>query len=415
MKRRNLLFIALAALLSLSACNNGKKDSGTDTDTGSQTDTSTETDTGTETGTETETGSETETDTETETQTDTGSTEKVTPTIIIDLKEDTEFDVAEDFNLPTITVTPSDAQYNVTFTSYDGQSDLGKDAPVDIGDYAIKVTTVESDKYEVATKSVKFFIRQFYTISFKANDQALENGAEFALGTPVTISTETSVGNLTPSKIEYTKDEGATVLGDTFPTELGTYAVNAYFDRTERYASASAFRWFKVVSASRVTPVVTIKYGNEANTENGGAGSFAEGSIPDFSYSIAYDGQPVTDATVEAFYQNEANEQRINKEDMVAGGKYSYHVNVTADDKYTAVIRWVWFTVISASKVTPVVTIKYGNEANTENGGAGSFTEGSIPDFSYSISADGAAVRSEERRVGKECTSWCRSRWSPYH
>ena len=23
--------------------------------------------------------------------------------------------------------------------------------------------------------------------------------------------------------------------------------------------------------------------------------------------------------------------------------------------------------------------------------------------------------RSEERRVGKECCSWCRSRWSPYH
>ena len=26
-----------------------------------------------------------------------------------------------------------------------------------------------------------------------------------------------------------------------------------------------------------------------------------------------------------------------------------------------------------------------------------------------------AAVRSEERRVGKECESECRSRWSPYH
>ena len=24
-------------------------------------------------------------------------------------------------------------------------------------------------------------------------------------------------------------------------------------------------------------------------------------------------------------------------------------------------------------------------------------------------------ARSEERRVGKECTCWCRSRWSPYH
>ena len=30
--------------------------------------------------------------------------------------------------------------------------------------------------------------------------------------------------------------------------------------------------------------------------------------------------------------------------------------------------------------------------------------------------AEGAQLqRSEERRVGKECTSWCRSRWSPYH
>ena len=26
-----------------------------------------------------------------------------------------------------------------------------------------------------------------------------------------------------------------------------------------------------------------------------------------------------------------------------------------------------------------------------------------------------STLRSEERRVGKECTSWCRSRWSPYH
>src|SRR3546814_15497353 len=28
---------------------------------------------------------------------------------------------------------------------------------------------------------------------------------------------------------------------------------------------------------------------------------------------------------------------------------------------------------------------------------------------------DGHPLRSEERRVGKECVSTCRSRWSPYH
>ena len=27
----------------------------------------------------------------------------------------------------------------------------------------------------------------------------------------------------------------------------------------------------------------------------------------------------------------------------------------------------------------------------------------------------GSIMRSEERRVGKECASMCRSRWSPYH
>ena len=28
---------------------------------------------------------------------------------------------------------------------------------------------------------------------------------------------------------------------------------------------------------------------------------------------------------------------------------------------------------------------------------------------------EGEMIRSEERRVGKECVSLCRSRWSPYH
>src|SRR3546814_7989441 len=32
-----------------------------------------------------------------------------------------------------------------------------------------------------------------------------------------------------------------------------------------------------------------------------------------------------------------------------------------------------------------------------------------------SRAAEYAARRSEERRVGKECVSTCRSRWSPYH
>src|SRR3546814_15328463 len=36
-------------------------------------------------------------------------------------------------------------------------------------------------------------------------------------------------------------------------------------------------------------------------------------------------------------------------------------------------------------------------------------------DAAFGLLAPARVVRSEERRVGKECVSTCRSRWSPYH
>src|SRR3546814_7920960 len=41
-------------------------------------------------------------------------------------------------------------------------------------------------------------------------------------------------------------------------------------------------------------------------------------------------------------------------------------------------------------------------------------TLASILDLSL-LGVDISLARSEERRVGKECVSTCRSRWSPYH
>ena len=40
----------------------------------------------------------------------------------------------------------------------------------------------------------------------------------------------------------------------------------------------------------------------------------------------------------------------------------------------------------------------------------------SVGNMAYELKVKGQNVlRSEERRVGKECTATCRSRWSPYH
>src|SRR3546814_20063987 len=35
--------------------------------------------------------------------------------------------------------------------------------------------------------------------------------------------------------------------------------------------------------------------------------------------------------------------------------------------------------------------------------------------FAFPFLAAGSLLRSDERRVGKECVRKCRSRWSPYH
>src|SRR3546814_13149585 len=45
------------------------------------------------------------------------------------------------------------------------------------------------------------------------------------------------------------------------------------------------------------------------------------------------------------------------------------------------------------------------------------FLESENPDkdIHLYINSPGGVIRSEERRVGKECVSTCRSRWSPYH
>src|SRR3546814_12335286 len=43
------------------------------------------------------------------------------------------------------------------------------------------------------------------------------------------------------------------------------------------------------------------------------------------------------------------------------------------------------------------------------------FVEGSAAEWGTDCPVKCQLLRSEERRVGKECVSTCRSRWAPYH
>src|SRR3546814_15131732 len=46
---------------------------------------------------------------------------------------------------------------------------------------------------------------------------------------------------------------------------------------------------------------------------------------------------------------------------------------------------------------------------------AAAFVTDAGPRVAATITPQHLHIRSEERRVGKECVSTCRSRWSPYH
>src|SRR3546814_17235569 len=60
-----------------------------------------------------------------------------------------------------------------------------------------------------------------------------------------------------------------------------------------------------------------------------------------------------------------------------------------------------------------VVGVAGADRAGVSQGGPRSATVSAGNDAAHP--PDAALVRSEERRVGKECVSTCRYRWSPYH
>src|SRR3546814_14774546 len=63
-------------------------------------------------------------------------------------------------------------------------------------------------------------------------------------------------------------------------------------------------------------------------------------------------------------------------------------------------------------------TFHIGGAANfNETSNLEAMSDGTIElrDMPTITDKNGRRLRSEERRVGKECVSTCRSRWSPYH
>src|SRR3546814_2028614 len=77
-----------------------------------------------------------------------------------------------------------------------------------------------------------------------------------------------------------------------------------------------------------------------------------------------------------------------------------------------------WSSDVCSSDLAPLVRRRLGcrldrnRRATSANAMA---APGLISRYARTLIHSAEAKRSEERRVGKECVSTCRSRWSPYH
>ena len=94
--------------------------------------------------------------------------------------------------------------------------------------------------------------------------------------------------------------------------------------------------------------------------------------------------------------------------------KFLYRIDRSSDFKFLAVEG---FIIVVGSFLW--YCFKEGNQPAFVNSTVNGLTSlmPILPSFtdSYKLLQEYPLTRSEERRVGKECLTQCRSRWSPYH
>src|SRR3546814_3712105 len=101
------------------------------------------------------------------------------------------------------------------------------------------------------------------------------------------------------------------------------------------------------------------------------------------------------------FKQKTAYEMRIS----------DWSSDVCSSDLVLLQGSWAWFVSYEGKKQPPLHDLMHGfvgKRIHTKKMKAATLAE-----VGEELSA--TQYRSEERRVGKECVSTCRSRWSPYH
>lgn len=118
-----------------------------------------------------------------------------------------------------------------------------------------------------ASEDVTFYPLFKYDVNFYQNNQVLSNGEVFNIKSLPTFRVELP-SNL-DYRIYYTKDDGATDLGEVAPQKEGTYAINVFVNKGKNNLEKHYFRWYIIENENLLNEnnfeSINKKWGNDGN------------------------------------------------------------------------------------------------------------------------------------------------------
>ena len=125
-----------------------------------------------------------------------------------------------------------------------------------------------------------------------------------------------------------------------------------------------------------------------------------------------------------AFLEDTDNDGRADKRTVILTGFGVQDSHLFPHQFMRAPGGWIWmaqgafnYSSVRRPDEPPEKAVKFDQTrmAKFRPDGSGFDITSNGPCNIWGLVLNGEGERSEERRVGKECLCWCRSRWSPYH
>lgn len=140
----------------------------------------------------------------------------------------------------------------------------------------------------------------------------------------------------------FARNDGAENLGQTIPTEPGTYTIELHLEGSKLYNDVHAFRWFKIVNKATPTVQFTIENGAEFTYDG-------TGEAPNIGATVLEQG-------VEFNTYFEKDGVNIGTSIPTEPGTYSFIVETVENDDYVSTRAFRWFVIKSPSLLEPTIT-----------------------------------------------------------